>query len=213
MSTDNLNDAILALMDAETAKTWESRHWSAEYQQEKREAILAPLRAKVETLAGEARTEATTAREQLDQALDAALYGASDNSRALAREMAWQRIQRRLEAGEDPFTVLHGTRNPVEVEAIASIGPSELTRTSGRSADAWRAELRAAAAQVYPALDAGTFGPLTKAVDDTAPQLAYADAADAVLAGKRGGAVGGHVLNGLNRHGGRVLYDQLLGNV
>lgn len=96
--------------------------------EEMRRERLAEVRQRLAFQRDAARGASAGAEEAVTAAVMATLTDDSDPQRIVAREAVWARLARRIDAGESVATLVR-TASPIELEALASIGRSELGRS------------------------------------------------------------------------------------
>lgn len=198
MSTtlSTIRDAVGRYLDERAAaQRWDNASYTEEAKARVRAERLAPalqaLRPQVEA----ARTAAQRGSQPLDQAL-AGIYATGDAVRVQARELAWQRLQARLDAGEDLGRMIRSSRNPIELEAIAMAAPGYLAQRSpnmARDLDGWHDDVRQLVSGRYvevPELADRFAGPLAEA-QQAEGFAAWASVAEGVLEGRSWSEIGG----------------------
>jgi len=217
---EQLNGAVIALLDAEQAAAkWTNPSYTPEAQQAKRAEMVASAHASLARLLPDAHAHAAHSRAALSDALDASLTSTEDTGRVMAREAVWARLRDRLVAGETLERVVRSSRSPIELESLANIAPTELSRLNlagvQRTAEEWDAEVRQTVNSRYLELreTAGQFVELREQAASTDVVSAWADLGTALVDGKRGADVGGAIYTRLLHADDSAVpvYDLLMG--
>lgn len=148
-----IRTAIDAFLDArDRAAAWADGRFTEEASRKERERQLQPAREALEARIDPARTKATEASAAYAEAVNAALTDDSDNTRVLARELAWQRLQRRIERGEAVETIARDA-SPVELEALNAFAAPEMPHLGHGGptlfVDEWRTRINEIAGEAY----------------------------------------------------------------
>ena len=172
------------------AARWADARFTEEANAEERAKRLAPaadyLRTSVENTQGDGKA----AREAYTGAVVAALTDSSDNSRVLAREMAWARLLRRFDRGESVDSVVRSA-SAIELEALAAFLPSEaphleeFSNAAGRSPEDWAEYLGEVITPAYAEREAEKFAKLRESADAATADLALASFGAALLEGRQ----------------------------
>lgn len=178
------------LVARDKAAKWADARFTDDANRSERERLTKPaqdaLRARIESARGQARAD----RDAYTNAVAKALHDDTDNNRVLARELAWQRLVKRVERGE-LLTAIARDASPVELEALAAFAPAELphlgTNGVGRTPEEWRAYVEDIVAEVYPTHPANVdrFGPLAEKAVAAEQTLALVDLGSALIDGQQ----------------------------
>lgn len=184
VNIDNYLDA------ADKAAQWTDGRFTEEAKKTERARLTKPSREALEASIAVARRDADleTHEKALSTAILKALHDDSDSNRVLARELAWQRIAKRAERGEDLITLTR-TASPVELEAIAAFAPAEMPHlkpnAAPRNHEQWQEHVEDIVVEVYathPA-NADKFAPLVEKAAQAQQDVALADLGATLIEG------------------------------
>lgn len=183
----SIKTLITEYLDArDNASKWADARFTDDANRQERERLTKPARDALSDGIIDARG-ADADRRAYAEAVANALRDDSDTNRVLARELAWQRLLRRVERGE-PIDLIAHDASPVELEALAAFAPTELPHVRGnanldKSPAQWRAHVEEAVVDAYtghPA-NAERFAPLAEKAQEAEATLALAELGTALI--------------------------------
>lgn len=170
------------------AAQWADARFTEDAARAERDRIAAPAREALEAHIGLVRRDAAKDQSAYADAVAHALSDSSDNNRVLARELAWQRLLRRVERGET-VEALAREASPVELEALVAFAPTELPHVKGnrnldKSPREWRAYVEEVVVDAYAGHpdNQERFAPLAEKAANAKADLALADLGSALIA-------------------------------